>query len=120
MVHPAYLEHESNPDAFEYVFGYHVQVENHSNDTVKLIGRHWKITDAGGVVDEVRGEGVVGEQPVLRPTQAFQYSSFARLKTPSGIMAGAYEMQNTLTNKLFWIHIPTFSLDVPDRLTKVH
>ena len=80
------------PQQGEWVFRYTVRITNQSEDTVQLISRHWIITDAVDHVDEVRGPGVVGEQPVLAPGQSFQYSSWCPLKTPTGTMHGTYQM----------------------------
>jgi ApaG protein len=91
-VESAYLAEQSDPTARRYVFSYTVTISNEGTETVQLKTRHWIITDAGGNVQEVRGEGVVGEKPVLKPQQAFQYTSGCILKTPWGTMNGTYQM----------------------------
>ncbi|KAF0145472.1 MAG: ApaG protein [Rhodospirillaceae bacterium] len=111
-VKPFYLEDQSTPDDNHYVWAYHVRIENRSRRTVQLLRRYWRITDAHGRVQEVRGTGVIGEQPVLRPGEAFEYSSGTPLTTPSGIMAGTYEMSGD-DGSHFNVKIPAFSLDSP-------
>ena len=91
-VEPIYLNEQSSPEDSHFVWAYQVKIENDGAETVQLINRHWRITDSLGRLQEVRGEGVVGEQPVLRPGEAYQYTSGTPLATPSGIMAGSYEM----------------------------
>jgi len=116
-VEPFYLDQESEPDDSHYVWGYQVQIENHGNETVKLERRHWVITDGNGLTHEVEGEGVVGEQPVLEPGEAFEYTSGAPLTTTSGFMTGSYKMKLN-DGSYFDVEIPAFSLDIPtdDRL----
>ena len=111
-VEPYYLDDQSSPDEDHYVWAYRVRIENNGIETVQLLNRHWQITDAKGQVQEVRGPGVVGEQPVLKPGEAFEYTSGCPLTTPSGIMVGSYEME-TPGGKRFDIKIPAFSLDSP-------
>ena len=111
-VAPQYLEDQSNPEAGMYAWSYHVRVENGTPDDVQLLARHWVITDAAGRVQEVRGEGVVGEQPIIPPGGAFDYVSGCPLPTPSGTMMGQYAMATRET--LFEVVIPAFSLDSPD------
>ena len=94
------------------MFGYRVRIENVGQETVQLLTRHWKITDGVGRVVEVRGDGVVGEQPLLAPGESFQYTSGTPLPTPSGIMAGSYQMV-TDQGERFDVTIPAFSLDAP-------
>ena len=94
IVRPQYLEGQSKPDEDHFVWAYTITVENHGRETVTLRTRYWKITDATGQVQEVRGAGVVGEQPTLKPGDSFSYTSGCPLKTPSGFMVGAYQMQN--------------------------
>ena len=93
VVRPFYLEDQSSPTENHYVWAYHVEIENEGADTVQLRARHWQITDAMGRVQEVRGPGVVGEQPVLAPGESYEYTSGTPLETPSGIMAGTYQME---------------------------
>jgi ApaG protein len=92
-VKPFYLDEQSSPDEGRFVWAYHVRIENQGGETVQLRRRHWRITDGRGRVEEVEGPGVVGEQPVLRPGEAFEYTSGTPLPTPSGIMVGTYEME---------------------------
>ena len=118
-VEPFYLDDESEPEESHYVWGYQVQIENHSRETVKLERRHWIITDGNGQTHEVEGEGVVGEQPVLEPGQAFEYTSGAPLSTSSGFMAGSYKMKLD-DGTFFDVEIPAFSLDVPSDRRQLH
>jgi ApaG protein len=87
-----YIPDQSDPASRRYVFGYTITILNEGSEAAKLLRRHWIITDADGKVQEVRGDGVVGEQPHLRPGQGFRYSSGAILETPVGTMEGSYEM----------------------------
>ena len=112
-VKPFYLEEQSEPDDSQYVFAYHIRIENNGRDVVQLLNRYWQITDGLGRIQEVRGPGVVGEQPVLRPGEAFEYTSGCPLNTSTGIMVGTYEME-TLDGERFDVDIPAFSLDAPD------
>ena len=113
-VDPAYLEAKSSPRSSQYFWAYRVTIENQGPETVQLLSRHWMITNARGELTEVKGPGVVGEQPVLKPGESFQYTSGAPLNTPSGMMGGAYQME-TESGERFDIEIPTFSLDLPER-----
>jgi ApaG protein len=112
-VNPSYLEDESTPAENEFRWTYHVRIENQRACPVKLLSRYWRITDALGRVQEVRGPGVVGEQPVLEPGHAFEYQSWTPLDTPSGIMVGLYRMEERRSGELFDVAIPAFSLDSP-------
>ena len=111
-VNPIYLEEQSSPADHHYVWAYHVQIENNGADTVQLLTRHWKITDSTGRMQEVRGAGVVGEQPVLAPGESYEYTSGTPLGTPSGIMVGSYEMEGQDGHR-FDVAVPAFSLDSP-------
>ena len=111
-VEPYYLDDQSSPSDDHYVWAYHVKIENIGEATVQLINRYWRITDANGQIQEVRGSGVVGEQPVLDPGESFEYTSGTPLGTPSGIMVGTYEME-TQAGERFDVEIPAFSLDSP-------
>ncbi len=111
-VRPFYLEEQSAPDEDHFVWAYKVNIKNQGKDTVQLLNRHWKITDKLGRIQEHRGPGVVGEQPVLKPGESFEYTSGCPLETPSGIMAGSYQM-STAAGERFDIEIPAFSLDSP-------
>jgi len=109
-----YLETRSSPDSSQYFWAYRVVIENQGRETVRLLSRHWMITNARGELTEVKGPGVVGEQPVLKPGESFEYTSGAPLDTPSGMMGGAYEMESEV-GEHFDIEIPTFSLDRPNQ-----
>jgi ApaG protein len=111
-VEPVYLDSESAPDKNLYVWAYKVRIKNEGAETVQLKTRHWKIIDSYGRTQEVHGPGVVGEQPVLKPGDSFEYTSGTPLPTPSGFMAGSYSME-TPGGRLFDVEIPTFSLDAP-------
>ena len=111
-VRPFYLEDQSAPDEDRFVWAYRVNIENKGARTVQLLNRHWRITDKLGRLQEVRGPGVVGEQPVLKPGESFEYTSGCPLPTPSGIMVGSYEMTTT-DGQRFSVEIPAFSLDSP-------
>ncbi|RMB01870.1 Co2+/Mg2+ efflux protein ApaG [Eilatimonas milleporae] len=112
QVQSYYLSDQSEPDEGRYVWAYRIKISNDGSDTVQLINRHWVITDANGNVQEVRGAGVVGEQPVLEPGDHFVYTSGTPLDTPTGFMTGSYEMQRPSGTTLT-VAIPTFSLDSP-------
>lgn len=118
-VKPVYLEDQSSPTEGRYVWAYHVRIENRGDRTVQLRTRYWRITDAMGRVQEVRGEGVVGEQPVLEPGEAYEYMSGTPLDTPSGIMAGTYQME-TASGEFLDIEIPPFSLDSPHQPVRLN
>lgn len=111
-VRPYFLDGQSEPESGRFVWAYHVRIENHGSDTVQLLTRHWRITDAKGVLQEVRGDGVVGKQPVLKPGETFEYASGTPLSTPSGIMVGTYQMRSQ-GGEEFDVHVPAFSLDSP-------
>lgn len=112
QVEPVYLDDQSEPDNAQYVWAYRVQIENEGTETVQLLTRYWHITDGMGRVQEVRGAGVVGEQPVLNPGERYEYTSGTPLPTPSGIMKGSYQMSTPSGDK-FDIEVPAFSLDCP-------
>ena len=114
-VRPFYLAEQSAPNEDRFVWAYRVNIENRGLETVQLLNRHWRITDKFGRLQEVRGPGVVGEQPVLRPGEAFEYTSGCPLAAPSGIMTGSYQMTTT-GGERFDIDIPTFSLDSPHEM----
>ncbi|MEA3291266.1 MAG: Co2+/Mg2+ efflux protein ApaG [Pseudomonadota bacterium] len=108
-VDPAYLEEQSDPEEDRYVFSYTITMQNDGEIAARLLTRHWMITDAEGKVEEVRGPGVVGEHPYLRPGESFEYTSGAILETPVGSMAGSYQMRAD-DGILFDAPIPVFSL----------
>lgn len=109
---PNFLPQHSEPTDNHYVWSYTIHLENYGDTPVQLLNRHWKITDAQGITQEVRGSGVVGEQPVLKPGEAFQYTSGTSLNAPSGLMFGEYEMV-TSEGEHFEVEVPAFSLDSP-------
>ena len=112
-VRPSYLAGQSDPAESRWVWAYQVEIVNLSGGPVQLVARRWTITDALGRVEEVRGPGVVGEQPVIEPGDSYAYASGCPLTTPSGSMVGAYSMQDA-EGRMFEAAIPAFSLDVPD------
>lgn len=118
-VKPTFLEDQSSPDENYYVWAYRVRIENQGGETVQLRDRYWRITDGFGRVQEVRGPGVVGEQPVLRPGERFEYTSGTPLPTPSGIMLGTYRMETT-AGESFDVEIPPFSLDSPHQPVRLN
>jgi ApaG protein len=118
-VEPIYLDDQSSPEEQRYVWAYHVRIENHGPETVQLRTRYWRITDALGRIQEVRGAGVVGEQPVLKPGEAFEYTSGTPLPTPSGFMVGTYQMENEAGER-FDVAVPAFSLDCPHQPMKMN
>ena len=107
-----YVDEQSEPDIDRYVFAYTITIENQSDVQAQLLGRHWVITDANGKVQEVSGDGVVGEQPRLNPGETYKYSSGAVLETPVGAMEGRYRMQ-AADGIDFYAPIPAFTLAVP-------
>ncbi|WP_299824625.1 Co2+/Mg2+ efflux protein ApaG [uncultured Pontibacter sp.] len=111
-----YLPDYSSPVQQHYVFAYKISIENNSEFTVKLLRRHWYIHDATGVVREVEGEGVVGQQPVLEPGESHEYVSGCNLKTGMGKMRGTYLMERMVDGKKFDVTIPEFTLIVPYKL----
>lgn len=118
-VEPMFLTDQSDPDENYYVWAYRIEIENKSGETVQLRSRYWRITDAQGRIQEVRGVGVVGEQPILKPGEKFEYTSGTPLGTATGFMAGNYQMQ-TSGGEMFDVDIPLFSLDSPDIRRRVH
>ncbi len=110
-----FVEEQSEPERARFVFAYTITIQNHGTVATKLLSRHWIITDANGKVEEVRGDGVVGEQPHLRPGEGFRYSSGAVIETPVGAMEGSYQMQ-TDEGERFDAPIAPFTLAVPGLL----
>ena len=111
-VESQYAPEHSQPFESEWFFHYTVRISNEGTETVQLLTRHWVITDATGHTEEVRGEGVVGEQPVLRPGQSFQYTSGCPLRTSTGVMRGTYQMV-TEDGEQFDVEIAPFALHEP-------
>ncbi len=112
-VRPLFMPEHSEPLVQRYVFAYLVRIENTSRRTSQLLTRYWRIYDSIGEEHEVRGDGVVGEQPVLAPGDTHEYSSFCVLKSPHGWMEGAYRFINN-DDTLFEAQVPRFALDAPD------
>ena len=111
-VNPYFLDDQSEPEEQHFVWAYQVTIDNQGNEKVQLKNRYWKIIDSNGSEQEVKGEGVVGEQPILNPGEKFEYTSGTPLSTPSGFMGVHYEME-TKNGKKFEAIIPQFSLDIP-------
>jgi len=111
-VDTAYLAEQSDPSADRYVFAYTVTISNTGTVSAQLISRHWIITDAENVTQEVKGLGVIGEQPLLRPGESFEYTSGTAMATPVGTMRGTYQMVAEDGNK-FDAEIPVFTLSMP-------
>jgi ApaG protein len=111
-VNTAYLADQSDPSSDRYVFAYTVTIANTGTVAAQLISRHWVITDAENVTQEVKGLGVVGEQPLLRPGESFEYTSGTAMATPVGTMRGSYQMVAEDGNK-FDAEIPSFTLSMP-------
>lgn len=114
-VESEYRSADSEPEEAVYVFAYHVRISNHGTEPVQLLNRHWIITDADGHKEEVRGPGVVGQQPIIQPGETFTYSSFCPLRTPVGSMQGSYRMVTT-NNESFDAIIAPFTLAQPGQL----
>ena len=115
-----YLDDQSEPDDSHYVWAYKVTIANGGRETVQLLRRTWQITNARGRVQRVHGPGVIGEQPVLEPGEAFEYTSGTPLDTSSGFMVGTYHMIVPSSGEAFDVAIPAFSLDSPHEHTKLH
>ncbi|MFN3671163.1 MAG: Co2+/Mg2+ efflux protein ApaG [Bosea sp. (in: a-proteobacteria)] len=109
---PKFMESESSPEQNRYFWGYSIEIVNLSLQTIQLMSRHWFITDGRGEVHEVRGEGVVGQQPVIRPGESFSYTSGCPLMTPDGSMSGFYAMLGE-DGVIFDVAVPLFPLDSP-------
>ena len=115
-----YLADQSRPEEGVYAWAYRIRIENHGRETVQLLRRTWEITDARGRTQFVHGAGVVGQQPLLEPGEAFEYTSGTPLDTPSGFMTGTYHMVAPDSGEMFDVAIPTFSLDSPEADTRLH
>lgn len=118
-VEPAYLDDQSDPEEGQYLWSYTVTIENNGPEPVQLMSRYWHITDAVGHIQEVRGPGVVGAQPVIAPGQSFQYTSGCPLATASGHMVGRYQMKSA-SGEAFDAEIPPFILESPHERRQVH
>jgi ApaG protein len=112
LVTPSYLPESSAPERNAYLFSYRIRITNHGDIAVRLLRRHWTITDGNGHVEEVEGPGVIGETPVLRPGASFEYTSFCPLPTPFGTMRGSYLMRSEGGGQ-FDVEIAPFSLIAP-------
>ena len=112
-VEPIFDQERSDPDERRYFWRYAIEIVNLSDNPVTLMERYWRITDAAGRHQEVRGPGVVGEQPTIEPGKSFRYTSGCPLTTPSGLMVGEYRMVDP-DGRSFEVSIPAFSLDYPD------
>lgn len=111
---PVFIPEQSSPLNGYFVWLYTIRIVNNSENEVQLLNRHWRITDAFGNLEEVKGPGVIGEQPVLSPGDSYEYSSGTNLRTSSGIMQGSYQFQNLDKKEEFLeVEIPAFSLDSP-------
>jgi ApaG protein len=115
-----YLADQSEPERSHFVWAYRVAIANEGRETVQLLRRTWLITDGLGRTQQVHGEGVVGEQPVIEPGRSFEYTSGTPLQTPSGFMRGAYHMVIPSTGESFDVTIPAFSLDSPHQPMRVN
>jgi ApaG protein len=111
-VWPEFIDSKSSIIGDLFIWAYHVRIDNKSAEDVRLVGRYWRIIDEKGTVQEVSGEGVVGEQPMIAPNASYQYSSGVHLRYPSGIMTGKYLMKKT-SGEIIEAKVPTFSLDTP-------
>ncbi len=114
-----FLEEQSKPHEHYYLWAYRVKLENQSDKSVRLTSRYWQITDAFGRRQEVFGEGVIGQTPLIVPQESFEYTSGTPLITPSGIMVGKYLMQ-TVDGEEFTVDIPAFSLDSPHQTASIN
>jgi ApaG protein len=115
FVETDYIEDQSSSSDERFVFAYTITIENIGVTPAKLLARHWVITDSNGKIDEVEGDGVIGEQPIIQPGEAFSYTSGAILETDVGTMAGSYQMVNE-DGQPFDADIPEFVLSVPRTL----
>jgi ApaG protein len=113
IVRPRYVAEQSDPATQQYLFAYHITIRNEGSETVQLLSRHWVITAGDGKVEEVRGPGVVGYQPILQPGEEFQYTSGCPLNTPVGTMHGEFNMVVQASGEAFDARISPFRLAVP-------
>jgi ApaG protein len=118
-VRPAYLDDQSSPEDDRYVWSYTVTIENRGSEPVQLLSRYWNIVDGSGRMQEVRGPGVVGAQPVIAPGESFQYTSGCPLETASGSMSGRYQMMSA-SGESFEAEIPAFLLESPYERRQIH
>lgn len=118
-VEPSFLDDQSEPEEGRYIWAYRVTIENNGDKPVQVLSRFWRITDARGRVREVRGSGVIGEQPVIAPGRSYEYTSGAPLETPSGFMTGTYRVRVD-SGESFDIGIPMFALESPYEVRRMH
>ena len=118
-VQPYFLQSHSLPEKSQFMWSYHIQIENLGESPYQLMNRFWHIVDGNGNIKEVSGEGVIGERPILNPGELFEYTSGTPLHTPSGFMRGYYEMESS-EGDLIRVEIPAFSLDSPFAPTSIH
>jgi ApaG protein len=111
-VWPEFIDSKSSFIGNLFIWAYHIRIDNKSSESVKLLQRYWRIIDETGVIQEVKGDGILGERPKIPPNSSYQYSSGIHLRYPSGIMTGKYRMQKD-NLEFFEIKVPAFSLDVP-------
>lgn len=116
VVRPRFIPEQSDPDSGQWLFAYHVTIRNTGEQTVQLVSRHWVITNGEGRVEEVRGPGVVGYQPILKPGEEFEYTSGCPLATPVGTMHGEFNMVVQASGETFDARIEPFRLAVPKAL----
>ena len=113
-VEPEFLADQSSPSDGRFIWAYTVEIDNQSESDLRVTGRYWHIADSLGQVQEVRGQGVVGEKPVVRAGESFRYTSGAPLSAPSGMMSGSYRVESD-AGEAFDVDIPVFVLDSPHR-----
>ncbi len=111
-----FLAEYSRTDENHFMFSYNIYIRNETADPVQLLSRHWYIFDSNNSIKEVKGEGVVGQQPIIQPQEEHSYQSFCELSSDIGLMWGNYLMKNLATDKLFEVKIPEFQLITPSRL----
>ena len=118
-VKPQFLEDQSSPEEGYFFWAYTIEIANEGEELVQLKSRHWQITDSRGMTENVRGAGVVGQTPVIKPGEKFSYTSGCPLETPSGLMVGQYQMSSA-SGELFDVAVPAFSLDSPFAVRSVN
>ena len=116
-VQPLYLETESDPSAADYCWAYTVSIQNDSSHPIEVKGRNWRIVDRNGFIQEIKGEGVVGQKPIIKPGEAYEYTSMANLQTCSGVILGSYDIETDSGEKMS-AQIPAFSLDSPEAMRR--
>jgi ApaG protein len=116
-VWPEFIDRKTSQIGELFIWAYHVRIKNKNTESIKLLSRYWRIIDECGNVQEVEGEGVVGEKPLIVSNGVYQYSSGIHLKYPSGIMTGKYRIEKISNKEILEIKIPNFSLDIPSTKT---